>query len=239
MSAARRSIKSGEVLGDHGRCRRGRRGRDHRGRCHLAPDARRRRRGCNSMSDPGRLLLERADEPQNEARREIADWARSRRSRCRSSRARAAARTSTSTSTSASRRCRSTIRRWAKSTTSRVNVTGADKSSLVISNCPTTNTVAPFESGTFEYSSFASLWHDQLRARHRAWGLVERPECQSGKGTLSIKVTDATTIDAATSSSPDKVGPQASCNPNVTPRHRRRRRPVTSAPRRTAQGASS
>jgi hypothetical protein len=97
----------------------------------------------------------------------------------------------------------------------RVNVTGADKSSFVLSNCPTMSTVAPLESGTFEYSSFASSGTINFELDTYV-GLVEKPDCQSGKGVLAIPVSSATTITGNLIVDM-KVGPQATCNPNVTP----------------------
>jgi hypothetical protein len=95
-----------------------------------------------------------------------------------------------------------------------VIVTGADKSTFEISHCPSMSTVAPFESGDFEYSTFASS--GTLDFELDAYvGLKETPDCLAGKGTSAIAVTGATTITG--NLVVEKVGPQSSCNPNVTP----------------------
>jgi hypothetical protein len=97
----------------------------------------------------------------------------------------------------------------------RVTVSGADKSSFVISNCPTGSTVAPLESGDFEYSTFASSGTLNFELDTYV-GMVEKPDCQSGKGTVAIPVTGATTITGSLVVD-TKVGPQPDCDPNVTP----------------------
>ncbi len=97
----------------------------------------------------------------------------------------------------------------------RVVVTGADTSSFLISNCPTHNTAAPLESGTFEYSTYASSGTINFELDTYV-GLVEKPDCQSGKGSASFAVTSATTVEGSLVVNM-KVGPQPSCDPNVTP----------------------
>ena len=97
----------------------------------------------------------------------------------------------------------------------RVTVSGADKSSFVLANCPTSSTVAPLESGDFEYSTFASSGTMDFELDTFV-GLVEKADCQSGKGVLAVPVTSATTITANLVVDM-KVGPQPSCDPNVTP----------------------
>jgi hypothetical protein len=97
----------------------------------------------------------------------------------------------------------------------RVNVTGADTSSFVLENCPTMSTVAPLESGTFEYSTYASSGTMNFELDTYV-GLVEKPDCLSGKGSASFQVTSATTIEGSLVVNM-KVGPQASCDPSVTP----------------------
>jgi hypothetical protein len=95
-----------------------------------------------------------------------------------------------------------------------VNVTGADKSTFEISHCPSMNTAAPFESGDFEYSTFASS--GTLNFELDAYvGLKQTPDCLAGKGTSAISVSGATTIGGTLVV--QKVGPQSSCNPSVTP----------------------
>ena len=97
----------------------------------------------------------------------------------------------------------------------RVNVSGADKSSFVLSNCPTGSTVSPLESGDFEYSTFATSGTLDFELDTYV-GTIEKPDCQSGKGVLAVPVTGATTITASLIVN-DKVGPQPACDPNVTP----------------------
>ncbi|HEX4406024.1 MAG TPA: hypothetical protein VH560_14400, partial [Polyangia bacterium] len=46
-------------------------------------------------------------------------------------------------------------------------------------------------------------------------GLKTTPDCLEGKGTIAIPVSGATTITG--NLVVEKVGPQASCDPSVTP----------------------
>jgi hypothetical protein len=97
----------------------------------------------------------------------------------------------------------------------RVTVSGADKSDFVISDCPSMSTVSPLDAGTFEYSSFATSGTMNFELDTFV-GLVDKTECQSGKGSVAIPVTGATTIPGNLVVDMN-VGPQPSCMPNVTP----------------------
>ncbi|HEX4406658.1 MAG TPA: hypothetical protein VH560_17590, partial [Polyangia bacterium] len=74
-----------------------------------------------------------------------------------------------------------------------VNVTGADKTTFELLHCPSMNAEAPFETGSFEYSSYASSGTIDFEVDAYV-GLKTTPDCLAGKGTIAVPVNGATTI---------------------------------------------
>ena len=101
-----------------------------------------------------------------------------------------------------------------------VTVSGADKSRFTISNCPNTSPARPdpenpLDIGSFEYSTFATSGTLDFKLETYV-GMNETLPCKSGEGDAAIPVTSMTDIMGSLVVNMN-VGPQASCNPNVTP----------------------